>query len=178
MVSLGWCWRGPAMCTAMVPNGGKRATLWGSLWTTLRWCPEAYVALEAWLSSQYLLQVWADTTSSYEFMLLLGKSIPGQANAAGFGNKISETCAKGILHFISSLSERDTWFLDASFLVPWVHISPFLYAKCYLVIVSRGHGLLFKQGISWRWFYILQMVCSNGMFQRKTDDTILLLIAS
>lgn len=62
------------------------------------------MALEAWLSSRYLLQVWADTTSSNEFMLLLGKSIPGQANAAGFGNKIWETCAKDMLHFISSLS--------------------------------------------------------------------------
>lgn len=71
----------------------------------------------------------------------LERTIPGQAKAAGFRRKIWKTCAKDIPLF-SLLSERDTWFLDVFLLVFWTHISPFLYAKWYLVIVSRKHGLI------------------------------------
>lgn len=159
MVPLGWCWRGPGRCRARVPNGGNRAIPRGLLWTTVRWCPQAHVAVRAWPPSQYLLQDWADILGSKESMLLLGEghSRPSQGCRL-WEQDLGDTC-KGHLHFISSLSEWHTQIMAASLLVSWVHISPFLYTKCYLVVVSRGHGLLFKQGISRRWFSHL----ANGM---------------
>lgn len=131
-------------CRAMVPDGGNRATLWGSLWIMLRWCPQGHMALGAWPYSRYLLEVWADIMGSNEFMLLLGggHSRPSQGWRLWEQN-LGDMC-KGHASFYFFPFRKRHLIPDASLLVSWVHISPFLYAKCYLVTVSRGHGFSFK----------------------------------
>lgn len=98
------------------PDGGNGATLWGSLWISLRRYPKAHRALGAWPSPMYLLEVWADVTGSNEPTLLLGQD-PGRVQAARFGNKTWQPHAKDTPLFSPFLKEA---------LGSWVYFSQFL----------------------------------------------------
>ena len=135
------------------------------------------MALGAW----YLLSTCYKTGQISQVVMslccCLEKAIPDQAKAAGFGNKIWETRAKDIFTlFLPFLKDTlSSWRHPSSFLG-----YTFLHFYTPNVIWSQSPedmAYYLNRAFLGDDFYILQMVCSSGKFQGKTDDTILLLTA-
>lgn len=162
---------------AMVPDGGTKATLFGSLWITLKWCPKARIALRSWPSLRYLLEVWADVMGSNELILLLGEDHSRSSQGCRVQEKNLEDMRKGHTSFFPPFWKRhlvprciSPSFLDTHFSI---FICQMIFGHSLQKAWTYWNGLLLGE-----WLYILWMLCSNGMLQGKKDDTILFFIVS